>query len=74
MKKGLLIFGLVFLLLINIVSAGWFDDWWGKITGKTVLANCDDSVDDDGDGDIDCDDESCAYSVACVLCYDSDGE
>ena len=32
----ILIFSLVVLLLTSFASAGWFSDWFGKITGKAV--------------------------------------
>lgn len=37
MKKSLVIICcLILVLSMTLVSAGWFSDWWGKITGKVV--------------------------------------
>ena len=37
MKKAMLVcFVLVLLLSVNFASAGWFSDFWGKITGEVV--------------------------------------
>ncbi len=34
MKRGLIVFGFVFVLMISFVSAGFFSDLWNEITGK----------------------------------------
>jgi hypothetical protein len=40
------VFSLVLLLSVSFVSAGWFGDLWGKITGKAIVdsSSCDDCV------------------------------
>lgn len=77
MKKKNVIFGLLIFLVVisfvNFASAGLFSDFWSKITGHIVEEDCSNSFDDDNDTLVDCDDPDCAYTVDCVLCYDSDG-
>ena len=99
MKKGLIIgfcFLFILIALVSVVSAGFFSDIWGKITGKAVwgtdadgdgyfaeINDCDDTnpdvnpgksercsngIDDNCDGDTDCDDGSCMFSITCLSC------
>lgn len=73
MKKLVVVICLVSLLLMSFVSASWFSDLWGKITGNVVEEDCSDGLDGDEDGLTDCDDDDCAYTVTCIPCTDSDG-
>ena len=43
-------------------------DWWG------FESLCDDGLDDDGDGLVDCDDSDCEPTLACNTCPDGDLE
>ena len=75
-KENFLIVGVVLFILVlsfSFVSASWFSDFWGKITGHVVEEDCSNGFDDDNDTLVDCDDSDCAYTVDCVPCYDSDG-
>ena len=61
MKKGLIVgacFLFIIIALVSVVSAGFFSDIWGKITGKAVgTIDLDgDGYFADGDGEIDCND------------------
>jgi hypothetical protein len=38
-----------------------------------AIENCSNSIDDDCDGDIDCDDVDCSADPDCIICTDTDG-
>ncbi len=40
MKKGVVILSLLLVLSISIVSAGWFSDFYNKVTGNVVSSTC----------------------------------
>jgi len=44
-KKGVEVFicFILIVFLLSFVSAGWFGDFWAKITGKTTYSGCTDS-------------------------------
>jgi hypothetical protein len=67
-RGGRLFLGVVVLLIIlslTFVSASWFSDFWGKITGQPVRNV---AIDDDGINT-----GSSAFRVSTPLCTDSDG-
>lgn len=44
-------------------------EYWGFQCTDEI---CDDGIDNDCDGDIDCDDPDCIYDFACAICTDTD--
>lgn len=40
MKKSMIIVGLVLILSMSFISAGLFDNWFGRISGKVVDGDC----------------------------------
>jgi len=57
-KEGIVIVCILLIgfLSIGLVSAGWFGDLWGKITGKVIIEDPCGGADLDEDGDVDLDD------------------
>jgi len=73
MKKGLII-GVFFLFIIiglSFVSAGWFSDFWAKITGQATGGCIDSDADSSHYYGINYEVKGC-YGTSCDICTSSD--